>query len=124
MPTFQPPVAFDNPPIYVNGQDYRYPARPFGPAQALMRHFGGQARGRSVLKIGGVYQTIDTPSTDQCASATEVYLGGHIYEVSDDVAIALDEAGYTVAGVLTTVLQLETAESLLAETGDRILQEA
>ena len=94
MPTFQPPVAFDNPPIYVNGQDHRYPAVPFGPAQALMRHFGGQPRGRSVLKIGGVYQTVDTPSTDQCSSATEVYLGGHIYPVTQAVADALTAAGY------------------------------
>lgn len=96
MPTFSPPVAFDNPPIYTTGQDRLYPALPFGPAQALMRHYGGQPRGRSVLKIDGTYRTVDVPTQAQIDAATEVYLGGHIYEVTSTVATALTAAGYTV----------------------------
>ena len=94
MPVFQPPVVNDRPPVYVNGQDWLYPATPFGPAQALMRHYGGQPRGRTVLKLNGSYVTVDVPSTDQVLAATEVYQGGHIYVISESTAAALTAAGY------------------------------
>lgn len=59
-------------------------------------HYKNRAVGRSVLKIAGVYQTIDTPTQEQVASATEYYAGGHIYVISDATAVALSNAGYTV----------------------------
>lgn len=69
------------------------------PGNALFRHYKNRAVGRSVLKIAGVYSTIDTPSQDVIDTATEVYLGGHLYPVSDAVATALEAAGYTVGTV-------------------------
>lgn len=57
-------------------------------------HYKNRAVGRSVLRIAGVYQTIDTPTQDQIASATEYYAGGHVYEVTQTVADALTAAGY------------------------------
>lgn len=95
MPTFQPPTA-DHVPAVSRARD----ADPR--ANALMRFYKNRARGLSVLKIGGVYQTIETPTQDQCDAATEVYLGGHVYTVSTDTATALEAAGYDVAGFPTT----------------------
>lgn len=70
-----------------------YPVDPL--AQRLMRHFKNRARGQSVLRIDGVYVTIETPTQAQVDSATEYYAGGHVYEVSAAVASALEAAGYT-----------------------------
>lgn len=67
-----------------------------GPARALFSRSSALPVGQSVLKISGTYQTILDPTEDQIASATEVYRGGHVYEVSDTVATALTNAGYTV----------------------------
>lgn len=94
MPTFQPPVANDRPPVYLTRDHYR-PVPKLG--QRLMSHFGAQPRGRTVLKVAGVYATYDYPTQDQIDSATEVYLGGHVYEVTQTVADALVAAGYSVS---------------------------
>ena len=53
----------------------------------------------SVLKIDGQYVEIREPSQDEEALATEVYLGGHEYPVSDEVAAELIAAGYEVIDV-------------------------
>jgi len=62
-------------------------------------YFYEMDRGESVLKIDGVYYQIRTPSQDEIDSATEVYLGGHEYPVSDAVAAELIAAGYEVIDV-------------------------
>lgn len=67
-----------------------------GVARAHMRHYSPLLRGHSVLKENGVYVTVDTPDQIRCNAAQEVYLGGHIYVVSQAVADALTAAGYTV----------------------------
>lgn len=87
MPTFEPPVAYDLPATAVDTK---------GIAYLLFRHFGPRARGRTVLKIDGEYGTYDYPYDETVQTATEVYLGGHVYEVSEEVATALEAAGYTV----------------------------
>jgi hypothetical protein len=92
MPTFIPPIVRDVPPLDVTAK---------GLAARLFRHYGPYPRGRSVLRIGGVYLTFDTPSQELIDTATEVYLGGHIYEVTAEVADALTLAGYTVWAQLT-----------------------
>jgi hypothetical protein len=56
-------------------------------------------RSISVLKIDGVYVEIREPSQDEEALATEFYLGGHEYPVSDEVAAELIAAGYEVIDV-------------------------
>lgn len=82
------------PPVYRVMPD---PYRPVPPlSQRLMRHFKSRARGRSVLLLDGEYQTVDTPSQAQIDLATEVYLGGHVYEVTGAQAAALEAAGYEV----------------------------
>jgi hypothetical protein len=53
----------------------------------------------SVLKIDGQYVEIREPSQDEEALATEFYLGGHEYPVSDEVAAELIAAGYEVIDV-------------------------
>lgn len=91
MPVFQPPTADTVPPVLPRNTPRRL-QHPI--AYALFRRYKRRACGRSVLKINGAYQTIDYPTTTQTELATEVYLGGHIYEVSDDIADALTSAGY------------------------------
>lgn len=61
-----------------------------------MRHFKARARGRTVLRIDGAYATYDDPAESLIDSATEVYLGGHVYTVDAATAAALTAAGYTV----------------------------
>lgn len=53
----------------------------------------------SVLKIDGQYVEIREPSQDEIALATEVYIGGHEYPVSDAIAAELIAAGYEVITV-------------------------
>lgn len=86
MPTFSPPVAYSRPPVLPVPH----------PGNRLMRHFGAQAVGQTVYKSGGVWVTKQYPSQSELDAASEVYLGGHIYEVSDDQAVALVAAGFTV----------------------------
>jgi hypothetical protein len=86
MPSiFMPPVVFDNPTVLPETR---------GLPRLLFRHYRPRPRGRTVLKIGGTYRTVDTPYGDLVDTATEVYLGGHEYVVSDTVAAALTAAGY------------------------------
>lgn len=66
-------------------------------ANDLVGRFGGP-RSFSVLKINGVYQTIQSPSMDQVRAATEYYAGGHIHDVTQAQAMALTAAGYNVQG--------------------------
>jgi hypothetical protein len=87
MPTFQAPTTDRVPPILPSTR---------GPAHSLFRHFKNRAGGRSVLKIAGVYSTVDSPSQDTIDTATEVYLGGRVYTVTQAVADALTAAGYVV----------------------------
>lgn len=73
-------------------------------------YFGGQPRGKSVVKTGGSYVLTVTPSQDVIDAADRrvdpttgevvpaVFLGGHEYVVSDAEAAALELAGYTVTG--------------------------
>jgi hypothetical protein len=62
-------------------------------------YFYEMDRGVSVLKIDGQYVEIREPSQDEEALATEFYLGGHEYPVSDEVAAELIAAGYRVIDV-------------------------
>lgn len=86
---FEPPVAYDNPPTLPGA----------GIINSHARWKGGQRRGRSVLRISGSYQTIDTPTVDQISSATEVYQGGHVYLITNIEADRLVTAGYIVTPI-------------------------
>jgi hypothetical protein len=96
VPTFSPPVATDvrqMTPKPEDGVGYEQ----WMTSRYLFRHYRGLPRGRSVLKIAGTYRTVDSPDAAELASATEAYIGGHIYSVTQVVADALVAAGYTVA---------------------------
>lgn len=86
MATFQPPVVNDVPTVLPDPH----------PGNALFRHYGLRPRGRTVMKVAGVYATYDYPYQGTVDLATEVYLGGHVYTVTQAVADALTAAGYTV----------------------------
>ena len=110
----------------------------------MFSHFGGQARGRTVLKEDGVYSTVDTPDANRVAAADVVYLGGHQYEVTLLEAVDLLAAGYTVyesspAGSahgeylidinpslteLTLAILTEAGEIIITEAGEVLVQEA
>lgn len=93
MPTFQPPHVFDIPPVLPRPQPNGQYVDPI--ANRLRRHYGGQPRGRTVLKSTlGVYTTVDTPSTADIEASAAHYLGGHVYEVDTDEMLALTAAGY------------------------------
>lgn len=84
---FEPPIVHDVPRILPETTGV-----PF----LLMRHYSELPRGRSVVKVSGSYQTVDNPEQSLLDAATEVYLGGHIYTVTADVAEELIDAGFTV----------------------------
>lgn len=72
-------------------------------------------RGRSVLKSGGVYTTLDNPTTDQVNAADIAYIGGHRYYVTDAESVALIAAGFTTTPDIYTLyplLDLYPSESL------------
>jgi hypothetical protein len=50
--------------------------------------------GMSVVKADGFYRTLEYPDDEVIASAQEVYLGGHVYEIDTTIADALTAAGY------------------------------
>ena len=56
-------------------------------------------RSTSVLKIDNQYVEVRDPSQDEEALATEFYLGGHEYIVSDEIGAELTAAGYEVYDV-------------------------
>ena len=88
--TFFPPVVVDLPSV----------AHPSEPTQnrlnyRLFRHYGPRgARGKTVIKTGGTYSTIEYPTQDQLDAAEKVFLGGHVYDVDADTAAELVAAGY------------------------------
>lgn len=85
MTIFRPPVVYTLPRVLPTTR---------GPERSHFRHYSPLPVGQSVLKLNGVYQTIQNPTANQCEAATEVYLGGHKYEVNDTIAAALTAAGY------------------------------
>lgn len=89
MPTFQPPTIDAVPSVLPWGAPGQSAAM-----YALMSHYGLNPRGRTVLKVNGVYGTYDCPDANLMASATEVYQGGHVYTISSTQAAALTAAGY------------------------------
>lgn len=87
------------------------------------RHRPNGPRGRSVVKIGGVYSTVDSPTQAQQDVATEVYIGGHIYEISDAVAASLIAAGYSIILGFPGELLTELDDDIITESGDDLMTE-
>lgn len=94
-PTFTPPTRQDW--TFAEGQ-------PLG-ERRFWSFFGPQPRGRSVLKIAGVWTTVDNPTVSQCNNATRIidthgesvpgcFMGGHEHPVTAAVSTELTAAGY------------------------------
>lgn len=77
------------------------------PASKSWKHFTKGERGRTVIRVGGVYQTASPLTQSLINSADDirwpdgslapaVFLGGHVIEVTVDIAAELVAAGYTV----------------------------
>lgn len=56
-------------------------------------------RGITVLKIGGTYQEVRYPSSEEVAEADIAYIGGYSYEVDAAEKASLEAAGYEVATI-------------------------
>lgn len=132
---FAPPVVYDRPLSYPPGTERVQPHKVDVTTNRMFSRFGGQARGRTVLKEAGVYSTVDTPDANRVAAAEVVYLGGHQYEVPLLEAVDLIAAGYTVyestpAGsahgeylVDINANLVEVTLAILSEAGDIIITE-
>lgn len=95
MATFTPPLRTDW--TFAEGAPRR--------DKDFWAHFGTQPRGRSVLKIDGVWTTVDWPTVSQCNDATPiidvhgesvpgVFMGGHEHPITETVRLELVAAGY------------------------------
>jgi len=56
-------------------------------------------KGVSVIKEGGVYRELQSPSSEEIEASEAFYLGGITYEVSPGEKASLEAAGYTVTTV-------------------------
>jgi hypothetical protein len=93
MPTFEPPTADVVPRTHVDSDSV---------GAALFGHYRPLPRGVTVLKMtDGSYVSVQTPTQTQIeAPAVDIiYFGGHVYEVDDVEASALQAAGFTVQGL-------------------------
>jgi hypothetical protein len=91
------------------------------------RHYGGNPRGVSVVKVNGVYTTIDTPTNIQLDAAggrdgIDFFRGGHIYTVTDAISDALIAAGYTTSADPVPPLPYRTWGSLLGSNWDEFAE--
>lgn len=103
---FEPPVVYDLPPTLPHPRP-RY-------LNAHARWKGGQRRGRSVLRTGSSVTVLDTPTVDQTLAADAVYMGGHIYTITNFEADILSAAGLTVTPI-PIVYTLYPAENVFPD---------
>ncbi len=87
MPWFTPPVVYDSPP---------FTSETSRGVLLYARHRPPQPRGRSVIKVGGVYTVLDMPTMEQQSLASHTYLGGHWYYVYGQEEADLLAAGFTL----------------------------
>jgi hypothetical protein len=94
MPTFVAPLVEDL--VWVNAE-----TPPL--ARRLFRYYDS-FRGRSVVLVDGHYVVMDNPDQLLLAGLTEgvdYFLGGHVYQVTDEVAAALVTDGLEVGTSMT-----------------------
>lgn len=94
MAVFTPPAVADVGPVFAKpglpANRWREPGGDAG--HRLMRHYAAMSRYQWVLRIAGTYSTVDYPTSDQLALATEAYSGPTT--VSAATATALTAGGY------------------------------
>jgi hypothetical protein len=106
-----------SPPSVNDGAAYRADADIV--TRKLWGHFARHNTGVTLIKNNGVYVEQQYPYHDDLVAADLYYLGGHIYEVSDEEAEELADAGYIVVPSESTegVRLLESGAVRLLESG-------
>jgi hypothetical protein len=59
-----------------------------------MRHYSLLHRGRSVVKLSGTWTTTDEPDSTGLTEGVDLFLGGHVYDITSAMATELTAAGY------------------------------
>lgn len=98
MASFTPPTIADRDAV-PKYQPVEMDRWQWAAAKQLFRHYGGNPRGLSVVKVAGHYQTVDGPEITILTGVEGVdyFLGGHgPYTVTTAVGNALTADGYTV----------------------------
>lgn len=85
MTTFQPPTVEDVPRVLPDTR---------GAALLLMCHYSPLPRGRSVIWESGHFVTRDEPDSTGRVEGVDLFLGGHVYTISDAMAAVLTADGY------------------------------
>jgi hypothetical protein len=110
MPTFEPPVVYENPPVLED-----VPPFPQGtPQQRLFSHYRSRPRGRTILLLSaGGCVALDYPTQMVPGDPAEgdpftesglgpylyteidrIFTGGHVYEITEEEADRLTTCGY------------------------------
>ena len=89
---FTPPVAATVP----------MAVKPSHPGFQLFRHYRNLDAGINVFVVGGVVTTVEPDY--EFVTPDRVYLGGHIYTITQSEADVLTAAGYIVTGAPTVAL--------------------
>jgi len=76
---------------------------PAVPGSALMR-FYKITQGVTILDSNGTYRAVRFPTIDETTAATNTYMGGHEYVVSDATKAALIAGGVGVTNANFTAL--------------------
>lgn len=89
MPTFNPPIEFLNPAILPTTK---------GVERALFKYYGPYAVGVSVIGPFPTYRAVPMPRQELLVGedGVDYFLGGHVYEVTTEVAEALIGSGFEV----------------------------
>lgn len=87
MPTFQPPFQHSLTPVLPSTR---------GPEAGLWRHGRLRPEGVTLYKKDGVWYERLVPANSELLDAEHVFLGGHIYVISDELAAELEDEGWDV----------------------------
>lgn len=72
--------------------------------RAFGRHFGDDYIAPTLLRIGGEWRSVTTPSQDLVDSADLVLQGGHVYTISQAIVDDITAAGLCVATVTVGIV--------------------
>jgi hypothetical protein len=92
---FTPPLVASNDKAAVSAQE-AIEQRLSRQGRRLAAHYRAAPRAATVLRVNGAYITIEGPTTDDLATATEIYPGGRSTDVDDNTKTQLVAAGFAV----------------------------
>jgi hypothetical protein len=62
--------------------------------RAIARITGPLPTGQTVYKVGATWYMAQSPSQDTLDTATYVFIGGHVYDIADDIHTEIVAAGF------------------------------